>query len=228
MRCTQVETTTTTKRRRQQQHLQVEKKISEEDDEVDDDGRAPKRTGTVVIGSGVLLLAWAIVQLGWVVGPTVMFLFVVVIYFTSNLLADCYRTDDSSAGRRNYTYMDAVKANLGGGKVKLCGFIQYLNLLGVAIGYTIVVSISMMDIQRSNCFHHAAMSNTKNPCHASSNIYMIIFGVVQEDYPKFNQRSAAHASVLFSPVFTADTNESRLLILRLSQCIFFLYNMVLF
>uniref|UniRef100_A0A0D9VB27 Amino acid transporter transmembrane domain-containing protein n=1 Tax=Leersia perrieri TaxID=77586 RepID=A0A0D9VB27_9ORYZ len=189
----QVETTT---KRQQQPHLQLEKKISEEDD----DGRAPKRTGTVwtasshiitaVIGSGVLSLAWAIAQLGWIVGPTVMLLFAVVIYFTSNLLADCYRTGDPSTGRRNYTYMDAVKANLGGGKVKLCGCIQYLNLLGVAIGYTIAASISMMAIQRSNCFHHAAVTNTKNPCHASSNVYMIVFGVVQvffSQIPDFDQ-----------------------------------------
>jgi hypothetical protein len=32
----------------------------------------------------------------------------------------------------------------GGVKVKICGFVQYLNLFGVAIGYTIASSISMM------------------------------------------------------------------------------------
>lgn len=32
----------------------------------------------------------------------------------------------------------------GGFQVKLCGAIQYLNLFGVAIGYTIASSISMM------------------------------------------------------------------------------------
>lgn len=32
----------------------------------------------------------------------------------------------------------------GGTKVKICGAIQYLNLVGVAIGYTIAASISMM------------------------------------------------------------------------------------
>ncbi|KAK4347324.1 hypothetical protein RND71_033663 [Anisodus tanguticus] len=50
----------------------------------DDDGRE-KRTWTlltasahiitVVIGSGVLSLTWAIAQLGWVAGPTVLFAF---------------------------------------------------------------------------------------------------------------------------------------------------------
>lgn len=88
----------------------------------DDDGRL-KRTGTVwtasshiitaVIGSGVLSLAWAIAQLGWIAGPMVMILFAAVIYYTSNLLASCYRTGDPVTGKRNYTYMDAVRANLG-------------------------------------------------------------------------------------------------------------------
>ncbi|XP_073003753.1 amino acid permease 3 [Typha latifolia] len=162
----------------------------------DDDGRL-KRTGTVwtasahiitaVIGSGVLSLAWAIAQLGWVAGPAVMFLFSFVIYYTSALLSDCYRSGDPSTGKRNYTYMDAVHANLGGLKVKLCGFIQYANLFGVAIGYTIAASISMLAIRRSNCFHE---KGHKNPCHMSSNPYMILFGVIEivfSQIPDFDQ-----------------------------------------
>ncbi|KAK1296545.1 Amino acid permease 2 [Acorus calamus] len=162
----------------------------------DDDGRL-KRTGTVwtatahiitaVIGSGVLSLAWAIGQLGWVVGPTVMLLFALVIYYTSNLLSQCYRTGDPVTGRRNYTYMDAVKSNLGGVKVKICGWIQYLNLLGVAIGYTIASSISMVAIKRSNCFHK---HGEQDPCHASSNAYMIMFGITEilfSQIPDFDQ-----------------------------------------
>ncbi|CAI0459890.1 unnamed protein product [Linum tenue] len=79
---------------------------------VDDDGR-PMRTGTwvtasahiitAVIGSGVLSLAWAIAQLGWVAGPATL-----IILFTSTLLADAYRHPDPVTGQRNYTYMDAV------------------------------------------------------------------------------------------------------------------------
>jgi hypothetical protein len=125
---------------------------------------------TAVIGSGVLSLAWAIAQLGWVAGPAVMFLFSFVSYYTSSLLADCYRAGDPVTGKRNYTYMEAVRSILGinftyisfhqifrreltfndviflsgGAKVKACGFIQYLNLFGIAIGYTIAASISMM------------------------------------------------------------------------------------
>ncbi|WVZ19310.1 hypothetical protein V8G54_006632 [Vigna mungo] len=85
----------------------------------DDDGRV-KRTGTwitasahiitAVIGSGVLSLAWAIAQLGWVAGPAVLLAFSFITYFTSTLLADCYRTPDPVHGKRNYTYSDVVKS----------------------------------------------------------------------------------------------------------------------
>ncbi|KAL0691997.1 hypothetical protein Bca4012_059177 [Brassica carinata] len=151
----------------------------------DDDGRL-RRSGTVwtasahiitaVIGSGVLSLAWAIGQLGWIAGPTVMFLFSFVTYFSSTLLSDCYRTGDPVSGKRNYTYMDAVQSILGGFRFKICGLIQFLNLFGITVGYTIAASISMMAIKRSNCFHE---SGGKNPCHMSSNPYMIMFGVTE-------------------------------------------------
>ncbi|KAI8531367.1 hypothetical protein RHMOL_Rhmol11G0131100 [Rhododendron molle] len=164
----------------------------------DDDGRL-KRTGTVwtasahiitaVIGSGVLSLAWATAQLGWIAGPTVLFLFSFVTYYTSTLLAACYRSGDHSTGKRNYTYMDAVQSNLGGMKVKICGWIQYLNLFGVAIGYTIASSISMMAVKRSNCFH---ASGGKDPCKISSTPYMLAFGAAEilfSQIPDFDQIS---------------------------------------
>ncbi|CAK9137925.1 unnamed protein product [Ilex paraguariensis] len=88
----------------------------------DDDGRQ-KRTGTLitasahiitaVIGSGVLSLAWAIAQLGWIAGPVALIVFSLITCFTSVLLADCYRSPDPVTGIRNYSYMDVVKANLG-------------------------------------------------------------------------------------------------------------------
>lgn len=164
----------------------------------DDDGR-PKRTGTVwtasahiitaVIGSGVLSLAWAIAQLGWIAGPAVMVIFSSITYYTSTLLSDCYRTGDPVTGKRNYTYMDAIHSNFGGNglKVKICGLVQYINLFGVAVGYTIAASISMMAIERSNCFHK---SGGKNPCHMNSNMYMISFGIVEiifSQIPGFDQ-----------------------------------------
>ncbi|CDP10973.1 unnamed protein product [Coffea canephora] len=162
----------------------------------DDDGKL-KRTGSVwtasahiitaVIGSGVLSLAWATAQLGWIAGPTVLLLFAFVTYYTSVLLAACYRSGDPDGGKRNYTYMDAVRANLGGFQVKVCGAIQYMNLFGVAIGYTIAASISMTAIKKSNCFHS---SGGKDPCKVSSTPYMIIFGVVEilfSQIPDFDQ-----------------------------------------
>ncbi|KAK7840949.1 amino acid permease 2 [Quercus suber] len=142
---------------------------------------------TAVIGSGVLSLAWAIAQLGWIAGPTVMFLFSFVGFYASSLLADCYRTGDPVSGKRNYTYMDAVRSILGGAKFKACGFIQYMNLFGIAVGYTIAASISMTAIKRSNCFH---ASSDKNPCHMSTTPYMLLFGITEivfSQIPDFDQ-----------------------------------------
>ncbi|KAL5216219.1 hypothetical protein ABZP36_007620, partial [Zizania latifolia] len=128
-------------------HMELSKRVDD-----DDDGR-PQRTGTVwtasahiitaVIGSGVLSLAWGIAQLGWVGGPAVMMLFGAVIYYTSALLAECYRSGDPVSGPRNRTYMDAVRAILGGNMVKLCGVLQLANLFGICVGITIGSSISM-------------------------------------------------------------------------------------
>ncbi|KAK4770957.1 hypothetical protein SAY87_031489 [Trapa incisa] len=81
----------------------------------DDDGYI-KRTGTLmtasahiitaVIGSGVLSMAWAVAQLGWVAGPVVLLAFSFITNLTSALLTDCYRSPDSITGKRNYTYME--------------------------------------------------------------------------------------------------------------------------
>jgi len=162
----------------------------------DDDGR-PRRTGTLwtasahiitaVIGSGVLSLAWSMAQLGWIAGPAVLIAFSFITLYTSALLADCYRSLDPVNGKRNYNYMAAVKANLGGLQTWLCGFTQYSNLYGTAIGYTITASTSMAAINRSDCFH----SKGKNyPCHPSNNPFMIMFGIVQlilSQIPDFDQ-----------------------------------------
>jgi amino acid permease len=179
--------------------VSVEAGNGRESDWLDDDGR-PRRSGTVwtasahiitaVIGSGVLSLAWAIAQLGWAAGPAIMLLFAFVIYYTSTLLAQCYRSGDPENGKRNYTYMDAVRASLPGTKVKLCGVIQYANLVGVAIGYTIAASISMRAIRRADCFHYRHAKGQEGACRSSSNPYMIVFGAVQvlfSQIPDFDQ-----------------------------------------
>lgn len=66
---------------------------------------------TSVIGSGVLSLAWAVAQLGWLAGTVCLIIFPLVTLFTSHLLCDCYR--NPLTGKRNYSYMDVVDANLG-------------------------------------------------------------------------------------------------------------------
>ncbi|KAG9456987.1 hypothetical protein H6P81_001495 [Aristolochia fimbriata] len=121
--------------------------------ETEDDGRI--RTGTVwtatahavtaVVGSGVLALPWSVAQMGWILGPFVLVGFATITYFTATLLSDCYRTPDPVKGRRNYTYMDAVRACLGGRDVVAYGIIQYLLLWGVMVGYTITAAMSMME-----------------------------------------------------------------------------------
>ncbi|XP_028771105.1 amino acid permease 2-like [Neltuma alba] len=116
-----------------------------------------------------------------------MLLFSFVTLYTSSLLSDCYRVHDAVSGKRNYTYMDAVASILGGVNTRLCGIFQYLNLVGVAIGYTIAASISMKAIKRSNCLHENGM---EKGCNMSSNPYMIGFGVIQiflSQIPDFDQ-----------------------------------------
>ena len=155
------------------------------DADVDDDGKQ-RRTGTVwtasahiitaVIGSGVLSLAWATAQLGWVVGPITLMLFAAITYYTSGLLADCYRTGDPLTGKRNYTYMDAVASYLSRWQVWACGVFQYVNLVGTAIGYTITASISAAAINKANCFHK---NGRAADCGVYDSMYMVVFGVVQ-------------------------------------------------
>lgn len=166
----------------------------------DDDGRS-KRTGTLltasahiitaVIGSGVLSLAWAIAQLGWVAGPAALIIFSFITYFTSTLLADSYRSPDPVTGDRNYTYMDVVRSHLGGYKVQLCGLAQYANLVGVTVGYTITASISMVAVKRSNCFHKHDSEDHKL-CSISNYPMMIIFAIIQiilSQIPNFHKLS---------------------------------------
>lgn len=67
---------------------------------------------TAVIGSGVLSLAWAISTMGWAAGPVILFLFALITWYMSLLLADAYR-NPRVTGKRNYTYPGAVKEILG-------------------------------------------------------------------------------------------------------------------
>ncbi|CAI0385577.1 unnamed protein product [Linum tenue] len=108
---------------------------------------------TSVIGSGVLSLAWATAQLGWVAGPIVLFAFAAITWYTACLLCDCYRCPGPNFGTRTYNYSGAVKAHLGGMRSKFCGVVQFIYLLGTAIGYTIATPISMAQLPD---FHNLA------------------------------------------------------------------------
>jgi hypothetical protein len=68
---------------------------------------------TAVIGAGVLSLAWSTSQLGWIAGPVSLLCFAIITYISAFLLSDCYRSPDSITGTRNYSYVDAVRVNLG-------------------------------------------------------------------------------------------------------------------
>ncbi|KAH6813459.1 amino acid permease 8 [Perilla frutescens var. frutescens] len=148
----------------------------------DDDGR-PKRTGTVwtagahiitaVIGSGVLTLAWAIAQMGWIAGPIALLAFSLITLLTATILSDCYRAPD---GTRNYVYKDAVDSYLGGIKVQLCALAQYTYLFGVTIGYSITTAISLVAMKKAICFHK---QGHEHDCTMSNNRFIVVFGLIQ-------------------------------------------------
>ncbi|RHN67489.1 putative amino acid transporter, transmembrane domain-containing protein [Medicago truncatula] len=124
----------------------------------DDDGHA-KRTGnlksavahiiTAVIGSGVLSLAWSTAQLGWIGGPVTLLCCAIVTYISSFLLSDCYRNPDSVTGKRNYSYMDAVRVNLGNKRTYVAGFLQFLTLYGTSVACVLTTATSLRQFSYS-------------------------------------------------------------------------------
>ncbi|CAM6085551.1 unnamed protein product [Calypogeia fissa] len=152
---------------------------------LDDDGK-PRRTGTTwtaaahiitaVIGSGVLSIPWSVAQMGWIAGPLMIVFFASCTLFTSRLLADCYRHPNPDSGKRNYTYMDAVGANLSRVSCWLCGMTQYSNLVGASIGYTITSATAARAIQKMDCYHR---TGGHGECLASTTPYIAIYGGIQ-------------------------------------------------
>ncbi|TVU16429.1 hypothetical protein EJB05_39991 [Eragrostis curvula] len=183
--------------------------------QLDDDGHAP-RTGnlwtcvahiiTAVIGCGVLALSWSVAQLGWVGGPVAMVCFAFVTYVSAFLLSHCYMSPDSEKPQRNHTYMDAVRTHLGGclalkswkKHTWLCASLQYLNLYGTAVAYTITTATCLgysyaksaplterlkcttrdRAIKKANCYHDEGRDA---PCgsHGDEHFYMLLFGAAQ-------------------------------------------------
>ncbi|CAD6259207.1 unnamed protein product [Miscanthus lutarioriparius] len=174
-----------------QHHGSYSLEVAAAGSELDDDGHAA-RTGnlwtcfahiiTAIIGCGVLALSWSVAQLGWVGGPVAMLCFAFVTYLSAFLLSHCYRSpvsdgDDSQKRQRNYTYMDAVRTHLGEKRTWLCGLLQYLNLYGTAIAYTITTATCLRAIMRANCYHSQGHDA---PCGAGGDhLYMLLFGAAQ-------------------------------------------------
>ncbi|KAJ1702665.1 hypothetical protein LUZ63_002444 [Rhynchospora breviuscula] len=128
---------------------------------------------TAVFGSGVLALAWSVAQLGWIAGPLALIAFSCVTFYTSAMLADTYRAPDPVTGMRNPTYMEAVRAYLSPRKVNICGIVQYMNLWGTLVGYTITAAISMKAI--NYMFYQDGYELKGN----SSGTFMLQFGIAQ-------------------------------------------------
>ncbi|KAM1289535.1 hypothetical protein EV1_016691 [Malus domestica] len=82
-------------------------------------------------------------QLGWLGGISILLFCTFGSLYAATLLADCYRFPDPVTGKRNYSYMEAVKAYLGGTIYKFCGWMIYLNLATIGVGFTITT--------KSNC-----------------------------------------------------------------------------
>ncbi|XP_076903142.1 putative amino acid permease 7 [Bidens hawaiensis] len=170
---------------------------------IDDDGKII-RTGTLwttvahiitaVIGSGVLSLAWATAQLGWIAGPIALFCFAFVTYVSSWLLSDCYRSPDPITGARNRSYTNAVRVILGEKHAWVCGFFQYVSFYVTGIAYVITTSTCMRAILKANCYHK---EGRRADCEYGGNFFMLLFGAVQilmSQIPDF------HSMVLVSAV----------------------------
>ncbi|PIA47186.1 hypothetical protein AQUCO_01400101v1, partial [Aquilegia coerulea] len=124
--------------------------------------------------TGVLALAWSVAQLGWILGPIVLLIFSSITYYTSILLADCYRFPEPINGTRNPTYMAAVKSYLGPKNLLVCGILQYTSLWGSMVSYTITSATSMREIVRSDCIH----KHETTGCNFSGNSSMVMFGAI--------------------------------------------------
>ncbi|XP_058728384.1 amino acid permease 2-like [Vicia villosa] len=151
----------------------------------DDDGHT-NRTGnvksvmahiiTVVIVYGVLSLAWSISYLGWIVGPLALLCCATATCISSSMLSDCYRNLDLVTGKRNHSYIDAVRVNLGTKRTYVTGLLQFSVLYGTLVAYVITAAASLRAIVKSNCYHKEGRDA---PCSYDGNLYTVLFGLAQ-------------------------------------------------
>ncbi|CAN6540002.1 unnamed protein product [Malus baccata var. baccata] len=136
---------------------------------------------TTSVGAGVLSLAWAMAQLGWLGGISILLFCTIGALYAATRLADCYRFPDPVTGKRNYSYMEAVKAYLAGTIYKFCGWMIYLNLATIGVGFTITT--------KSNCHRK---NGGDDPCKFSNIPHVIGFGIVEiflSQLPNFHKLS---------------------------------------
>ncbi|XP_024006673.1 probable amino acid permease 7 isoform X2 [Eutrema salsugineum] len=134
---------------------------------------------TGVIGAGVLSLAWATAELGWIGGPAAIIAFAGVTLLSAFLLSDCYLFPDADNGPiRLNSYSQAVKVYLGKKNQIVCGVFVYIGLIGVGIAYTIVTATCIRAILRSNCYHRKGHNATCS-YGDKNNYFMLLFGVIQ-------------------------------------------------
>ncbi|CAN8252133.1 unnamed protein product [Cochlearia groenlandica] len=134
---------------------------------------------TGVIGAGVLSLAWATAELGWIGGPAAVLAFAGVTLLSAFLLSDCYRFPDPVNGPlRLNSYSQAVKLYLGKKNQIVCGVFVYISLIGCGVAYTIVTATCIRAILRSNCYHKEG-HKAKCSFGDNNNYFMLLFGLVQ-------------------------------------------------
>ncbi|KAK4278226.1 hypothetical protein QN277_016100 [Acacia crassicarpa] len=132
---------------------------------------------TGVIGAGVLSLAWAMAQLGWVAGPLCILVFAMVTIGSAYLIADCYRYPHPDTGDlRNRSLIDAVNHYLGETNKTVCAILVNESLCGATITYIFTTASSIRAILKSNCYHKYGHNA---PCHYGETLFMVVFGVVQ-------------------------------------------------
>ncbi|KAJ8436924.1 hypothetical protein Cgig2_017349 [Carnegiea gigantea] len=161
-----------------------------------DDGRIR----TAVVGSGILAVPWSMAQLGWILGPATLVVFAIITYHAATLLIDCYRVGDPNRGRRNYTYMDAVRSFLGERKEFWCGLFQYSILCGTMVGYTITTAASIVAVIRSICFHEKGRGAD---CNTSGTLYMILYGgmqIILSQFPNLEKVALLSATAAITSV----------------------------
>ncbi|XP_023637519.1 probable amino acid permease 7 isoform X2 [Capsella rubella] len=135
---------------------------------------------TGVIGAGVLSLAWATAELGWIAGPAAIFAFAGVTLLSAFLLADCYRYPDPDNGPlRLNSYTQAVKVYLGKKNEIVCGAVVYISLMGFCIAFTIVTATCIRAIIKTNCYHREGHNATCSYGDNNNNIFMLLFGLLQ-------------------------------------------------